>query len=61
MKTILLRIWDRFAMWLAWRLPRRVVMWALYRAFAKATSGKYEDQEVPKLTAIETVERWGEK
>lgn len=50
---------DWFARRIAWRLPRRVVMWAVYRVLAHATTGRYEkDTNVATLTAFEALNRW---
>ena len=49
---------DRFYCWLAWLLPRRLVYWAAIRVCARATVKEYSGQEVPKLKALEALERW---
>ena len=49
---------DRFAKWLAWKLPRRLVLWAAVRLIANATQGAYSDQIVPDLTAMDALDRW---
>ena len=49
---------DRFAKWLAWKLPRRLVMWKAIRLKANATQGAYSDQDVPDLTAMDALDRW---
>jgi hypothetical protein len=45
-------------MWIAWRLPRPLVMWAAYRVGAHATQGQYGSTEVPKLTFMDAMARW---
>lgn len=50
---------DRLWMWLAWRLPRRLVMWCAYRIGAHATQGQYSNTEVPGLNFMEAMKRWG--
>ena len=45
-------------MWLAWKLPKRLVMWAAVRVGAHATQGKYENQVVPDLTFLDALKRW---
>lgn len=50
---------DAAIRWVVWRLPRRVVMWAAYRVIANATTGPWRNQEVPALTAMDAIERWG--
>lgn len=49
---------DKLAMWIAYRLPRRVVYWAMIRAFARVTTGEYSSTVVPELTATEALQRW---
>jgi hypothetical protein len=49
---------DRIAMWIAWRLPAVVVLWAATRLMAFATQGKYGSTNVPTLTAMEALNRW---
>lgn len=43
---------------IAWALPRSVAMWAYIRVVAHATTGKWENQVVPELSALEALERW---
>ncbi|MCL5265187.1 MAG: hypothetical protein M1343_08360 [Chloroflexi bacterium] len=49
---------DNFWLWLAKRMPKRFVMWCAIRLIGYATSGKYGNTEVPKLTAMDAVQRW---
>jgi hypothetical protein len=49
---------ERALMWLVWRLPRKVVMWSTVRVIANATTGEYQNQIVPDLTALEALKRW---
>jgi len=49
---------EAFYSWLAWKLPKRVAMWAAVRVGAHATTGKYSSQIVPKLTFLEALNRW---
>jgi hypothetical protein len=53
-----MRFKDRFWMWIAWRLPRPLVYWASIRLLARATVKEYSGQEVPKLKALEALQRW---
>ncbi len=43
---------------LAWLLPRGVAYWAAIRVMAHATQGKYGNQVVPDLTAMDALKRW---
>ena len=52
---------NKITFWLAWKLPRRLVCQCAYRVLAHATSGKYENTGVPRLTAIDAITRWGHK
>lgn len=49
---------DRTARWIAWRLPKRLVMWSTYRVGANATQGRYANTEVPSLTFMDAMHRW---
>lgn len=49
---------EAFYMWLAWRLPRRLAMWAAIRVSAHATTGPYSNQIVPELTVSDALKRW---
>ena len=49
---------DRWAKRLAWLLPRRLVYWCAIRIMANATTGKYGNQDVPALTAMDALQRW---
>ena len=49
---------ERFHMWLAWRLPRRLAYWAAIRVGAHATQGQYSDQVVPELGFMDALKRW---
>jgi len=52
---------NKIQMWLAWRLPRWLVMWASVRMIAHATTGKHSSTVVPELTAMEALQRWEAK
>ena len=52
------RIAERVARWIAFRLPRRVVMWCAIRVVAHATTGPYSNQIVPELGAMDAIKRW---
>lgn len=48
----------KLSRWIANRLPKRVVYFAMVRLFAYATSGEYKDDVASKLNAIEALRRW---
>lgn len=49
---------EKLAIWLAWRLPRRVIHWATIRLAAHATQGRYSNQVVPDLAMMDALKRW---
>ena len=49
---------ETIAVWVAWHLPRRVVMWCAIRLIAYATQGRWSDQIVPELGAVDAIRRW---
>lgn len=49
---------ERVWMWIAWHLPRTLVMWAAVRLMAWATTGEYSNTVVPDLTAMDALKRW---
>lgn len=51
---------ESFCRWLAFKLPRRLVMWAAIRVIVNATSGKFSNQIVPELSAMDAIKRWEE-
>lgn len=50
--------WNKTADAIAKRLPRRVVYFALIRAWAFATTGRYGTTIATHITADEVVRRW---
>jgi hypothetical protein len=49
---------EKLWVWIAWRLPRKLVMWCAIRVGAHATQGKYSNQEVPALGFMDALKRW---
>jgi hypothetical protein len=49
---------ERFWMFVAWKLPRTLAMWAAVRVIAHATTGPYGDTVVPDLSAMDALKRW---
>lgn len=47
--------------WIVWMLPRKIVMWSFVRVAAHATMGKWSNQIVPELTAMDALKRWDDK
>jgi hypothetical protein len=50
---------ERIAGQVAWWLPRKVVYFAVIRAWAHATDGQYGSTVVPEVTADVVLRRWG--
>ncbi len=49
---------EQLCKWLAWNLPRQLVMWCAVRVIADATQGPYSNQIVPELSAMDALKRW---
>ena len=49
---------EKFEIWLAHRLPKRLAMRVYFDILAHATTGKYGDTVVPDITAMEAIDRY---
>ena len=49
---------EKLSIWIAWKLPRRLVYWCAIRLMVNATRGKWDSQIVPDLTAMDSLKRW---
>lgn len=49
---------EKITMFIAWHLPKPLVMWCAIRVIAYATQGKYSNQVVPELSAMDALQRW---
>lgn len=49
---------EKIWMFVAWKLPHTLTMWAAIRVGAYATTGKYSSQIVPELTFMDAIKRW---
>ena len=49
---------ELFWRWVAWRLPKSLVMWSYIRVGAHATTGQYGDTVVPELSMMDALKRW---
>lgn len=56
----LAEIKRKTTMWIAWHLPKYLVMWCYYRVAAHATGGKWSNDGVPSVTMMNAIERWGQ-
>ena len=52
---------EKIWIWIAWRLPRELVMWCAVRLGAHATQGQWSNQEVPALSFMDALQRWDKK
>jgi hypothetical protein len=51
---------EKIQMAIAWKMPGWLVYWCSIRLIATATQGKYSNQIVPDLGAMEALKRWEE-
>lgn len=49
---------EKFWLFLAWRLPRPLVMWTAIRLGVHATQGEYSSTIVPDLLFMDAIKRW---
>lgn len=49
---------DRFYKWLAWKLPRGLVMWCWYRVAAHATQGPWGSENPCDVKMMDAIARW---
>lgn len=49
---------EKIAIWIAWRLPRYLVMWCYMRVGAHATTGAFGNTIVPELSMMDAIKRW---
>lgn len=40
---------EQIMIWLAWKLPPQVLLWAVIRGFADATTGKYSNTTIDDI------------
>jgi len=52
--------WERFLMFIAWKLPKVLVKWCYVRVAAHATQGKYGSTIVPEISMMDALKRWDE-
>lgn len=49
---------ERLERNIVWLLPMWVIKWATVRAILHATNGKWGKTIVPKITAMDVLDRW---
>jgi hypothetical protein len=54
------RKWEAVVRWIAWHLPRTLVMWCYFRVAAHATTGRFGSTVVPELSMMDAIQRWDE-
>lgn len=57
-RSVKYRVGERITIWIAWHLPRRVVLWAMIRVAAFATTGRWGNESPATLTYGEMHDRW---
>ena len=45
-------------MWIAWKMPRKLVYWCAIRLMAHATTGDHGHHIVPEVTCLDALNRW---
>lgn len=54
----LYKVPERVCIWIAWKMPRQLVLWCAVRLFANATTGPYGSQEVGTVSIMDALQRW---
>ena len=49
---------EKIVLWIAWHLPKTLVMWCGFRIGAHATQGEYGTTIVPELSFMDAMKRW---
>lgn len=49
---------ERLTVWIAWHLPRILVMWCSVRLAAHATMGEWGNTDPSELSVMDALERW---
>lgn len=59
LKYKIVKLRERIQMKIVWSLPRRLIMWAVMRAMAHATSGRWGNEVVSFDMPVKTlIDRW---
>ena len=51
---------ERFWIWLAWLLPKRLAYWCAVRVMSYGTTGNYSKEVTPNIKGIDALVRWNE-
>ena len=49
---------EKVVRWVAWHLPKTLVMWCYMRVAAHATTGQYGNTNVAELGMMDAIKRW---
>lgn len=49
---------ENIIRWVAWHLPKTLVMWCYMRVAAHATTGQYSNTNVAELGMMDAIKRW---
>ncbi len=49
---------EKLTRWIAHRLPKKLKMWVYFDVLAHSTTGRYGKTVVPKLTAMDAIDRY---
>lgn len=52
------KIPERVCVWIAWRMPRQLVMWAAIRLMAHATTGKNGSRVPDRVSIMDALRSW---
>lgn len=52
---------ENIYLWIVHRLPDWLIYWSAIRIGAYATTGKYGNTEVPKITFMNVLKRWEQR
>ena len=52
------RLLERFTIWLAWRLPRRLAYWAAIRVNSHATVTAFKHRTPDKVSIMDALKAW---
>lgn len=52
------RLKERVYIWIAWHLPKDLVMWCWYRVAAHATTGKFGHVHPGDVKMMDAIDTW---
>jgi hypothetical protein len=54
------RMIEKVQTWIVWHLPKWMIYWAVVRAGAHATTGKYGNEHPDTVSIFDIMQRWGQ-